>query len=92
MTQTEFQIHTPQSLWAVLILLLLVSLASIASTGPMLAQAQTPEAALDPGLKNPILAKVNKREIRTNYHGKNLNIVMPFDDWEDEGSRDISIN
>ena len=36
--------------------------------------------------------KVNKREIRANYHGKNLNIVMPFDDWAEEGSRDISIS
>ncbi|MCP4456700.1 MAG: hypothetical protein GY816_01530 [Cytophagales bacterium] len=36
--------------------------------------------------------KVNKREIRANYHGRNLNIVMPFSEWEDEDSRSIKIN
>jgi len=35
--------------------------------------------------------KVNKREIRANYHGKNLNIVLPFEEWDDEDSRNIKI-
>lgn len=39
-----------------------------------------------------VAKKVIKREIRANYHGKNLNIVMPFDECEDEDSRDIRIS
>ena len=38
-----------------------------------------------------ISEKVIKREIRTNYHGINLNIVMPFAEWDESDSRDIKI-
>ncbi len=35
--------------------------------------------------------KVNKQTIRANYHGRSLNIVMPFKDWTEGDSRNIKI-
>jgi len=38
-----------------------------------------------------VAEKVIKQQIRANYHGRSLNIVMPFAEWEEGDSRVIKI-
>lgn len=40
----------------------------------------------------PLKPNIDLRGIHANYQGKNLNIVMPFQEEDDEGSKDITIN